>query len=178
MTGAPDRGARLDRWDLPLFESVARCPPNADELAGTDHGTDLMFLSHVLEKWLAAAPRGAIRVETPPAERTTAALGLANGSGFLAGSLAKPPDPVLAAGIAEEITAGDGSIDYELTDWGRRGVGVILAAARTEHRHVPGVPELNATQLSGLIAAVLPLVELPDDLNGVVGFGIYSDDDT
>ena len=140
-------------------------------------GKDLLFVADVLEAWLANAPEGALRVGSAAADRKIAALHAANDSGFLGGSVEPPPPGVLAAGIAEEVAGEDGSKRYELTDWGRRGIGVILAAARAESRHVPGAPRLTPSQLSGLLRMTLPLVELPDDVEGVVQFGIDPDPD-
>ncbi len=148
-----------------------------EEYALTGFGRELVSVVDVIEAWLAKAPQGAISVLSDAGSEKISALDAGYKSGFMSGSVEQPPPQLLDAGIAEELTGEDGSRRYELTDWGRQGIGVILAAARAEGRHRPGAMRLTPSELSGLMRNLMPLAKIADDVEGVIEFGVDPDPD-
>jgi hypothetical protein len=168
---------RAGKRSPPRLHSSSGDRSGREEYALTDYGQELVSVVDVIEAWLAKAPQGAIAVLSDAASEKISALDAGYRSGFMSGSVEQPPPQLLDAGIAEELTGEDGSRRYELTDWGRQGIGVILAAARAEGRHRPGAVRLTPSELSGLMRMAMPLVELADDVEGVIEFGVDPDSD-
>jgi hypothetical protein len=74
---------------------------------------------------------------------------------------------MLDSGLVELDEGGDGEAHYDLSDFGRRGVAVIMDAVRMERRHRPDriVPVGVGDGLTFFLMP-LPLVRLPQSVNG------------
>lgn len=175
MPRPPDSGDDRLAWSRPLFDALGQ--PDVvgeDNIAHDEFGDDIAFLEQAARDWLDGAPGGALALHGGGARPVIDALAAAHRLGFLSGTANDPPPEALAVGIADELSDADGPGQYELTDWGRRGVGVILAAVRVIRRRTDS-PGLTADEFRGLLLATLPLLELPDDAEGIIQFEIDPD---
>lgn len=172
MADTPDQGHRHRQSGVPLSSFLPGDAGGEEALAPTDFGEETLAVRGRLDGWLAYAPQGPIASDSDAGRHAVSALEAARESGFLSGSVEQPPPEALDAGLAQELPGEDDSSRYQLTDWGRQGIGVILAVSRAEAKHLPGGSRLTPSELSALMQMLLPLVELPDDMNGVVQLGI------
>lgn len=168
MSGGADPGD----WSRPLFSSLGvECADQAD-IGPAVFGEEFAFLTEATERWLANFPGGPLALDGHEGAEKIAALAAAQASGFLGGRAELPPARALAAGIAEEISGDDGTIGYGLTDWGRRGIGLIFAAIRVQERHLPEGRQMTPDEFAGLLQATLPLLELPEGAEGIIEFRV------
>lgn len=147
------------------------------EYALTDLGSEVLDLADRAQAWLAKAPHGAIALESGAGSKTIMALDDGFRSGFMSGLVEQPSPQLLDTGIAEAVAGEDGSRRYELTDWGRQGIGVILALARIEARDDAGGMRLTPSEMSGLLRNLMPLAKIADDVEGVVEFVVDPEPD-
>ncbi len=177
MAETPGRKHRRSRrrrlWPrMPRSSSPRGDAGAAESYQLSDFGKELFAAGERLDAWLAQAPQGPLTHASDAGSRAATALEAAYASGFLSGLVEQPPPGAVDAGIARELTAEDGSSSYELTDWGRRGIGPILALGRAEAKHRPRTSRLTPRVLSGMLQQLLPLIQLPENTEGIVQLGI------
>jgi hypothetical protein len=149
-------------------------------------GGQLLYVIHSLKRWLRDRPAGPLELG-PRAGHAIAPL-VCSWSGTVTHALASEPlslaaldraVPILScetveehlvamahAGQVEALT-GDGETRYALTDWMRRGLAPIAAAARLElHHPEPDVAPPEALDVDAGFQLLLPLLRLPEDLRG------------
>lgn len=179
--------AKLTELGVVERRAPARAP-GAVENALTDMGRELMLVTWVFESWLARAPQGAIPLGSEAAKGTVRALAEGWGSTMLRAFAARPLSltqldrlisplsyPALerrlsamrATGLVEEVEDDEGT-PYAVTEWGRRGVGPISAAARFERRFLPEeTPPLSSIDIEATFMLAAPKVPLPSSADGV-----------
>lgn len=162
--------------------------PASVENGLTEMGRELLLVTRVLEDWLAAAPQGPVPLGSEAAKGTVRALASGWQSTMLRAFAARPLsltqlDRLIAAlsypalerrlsglratGLVEQVADGDG-IPYGITEWGRRGVGPISAAARFERRHLPDeTPPLSPIDIEATFMLATPKLRLPPSADGV-----------
>jgi DNA-binding HxlR family transcriptional regulator len=163
------------------------CDGERTEARLTPGGREMLFVSDTLEDWLAQAPSGLLPFGGDGATEAIEALAeswsstmlhsLAEGPRSLneldgAGSGAAHPAAqrcLDAMRLTGQVQArrGDGEgAAYSVTDWLRRGVAPIVAAARMEHRHLADSPEVASLDVNAAFMLAVPLLRLPMDLSG------------
>lgn len=172
MADTPDHGHGHRQSRVPPSNFLPGDGGGEEAYALTGFGKELLAVGEHVDAWLAKAPQGPIARFSDAGRQAVLALEAARESGFLSGSVEQPPPEALDAGLAQELTGEDGASRFQLTDWGRQGIGVILALSRAEAKHLPGGSRLTPSELSGMMQMLLPLVELTDDMNGVVQLDI------
>lgn len=168
--------------------------PGALEYELESRGAELLFVLEVLERWLEQAPEGPLAFGTRGAKAATKALvegwastmirALAAGplsltelDGVIAGLNYPSLERRLAAmRLAGQVVAcrGEGNgTPYAATDWLRRGVSPLTAAARWERRNLPKetVP-VTRIDIEAAFLLTLPLLRLPRDLSGSCRLGM------
>lgn len=154
----------------------------------TECGLELLEVAGLLAIWLAIAPEG--RIELGSAEAKHAIKALAHGwSSSIVRALAARPlsltelDSIISSltypslerrllamrqlGLLDAVSGGGRSTPYALTDWLRRAIVPLAAAARWEHRHFPeeAVPP-TSQDIEAAFLMSLPLMSLPKELSG------------
>ena len=175
MADTRDHGHGRRQPGVPLSEFLPGGDADGEEsYALSGSGEEQVTVGEYLAGWLAKAPQGPIASDSDAGRQAVLTLEATRESGFLSGSVKQPPPAALHAGLAEELAGQDGSSSYELTDWGRQGIGVIFAVNLAEAEHLPGRgSRLTPSELSGMMQMLLPLVELPEGTeDGVVQLGI------
>jgi DNA-binding HxlR family transcriptional regulator len=170
------------------FGAVSRQPPGAQEYNLTDMGRELLLVTRVLEDWLQAAPNGPIPLGSEAAKGSVKALAGGWQSAMLRALAARPLSltqldrligsisyPSLerrlsamrSTGLVEVAPGGEGT-PYAVTQWGRRGVGPISAAARFERRYLPEeTPGLKPIDIEAIFMLAAPKAPLPSQADGV-----------
>lgn len=121
-------------------------------------GSDLLFVTDVLERWLGSAPEGPLHLDGNAAKAAIKALAEAWSSTMLRalasgplslteldgiiGSLSYPSlerrlTSLRLAGLVEARHGNGRGTPYAVTDWLRHGVVPLAAATRWEDRHLP-----------------------------------------
>jgi DNA-binding HxlR family transcriptional regulator len=153
----------------------------------TPSGREMLFVSETLEDWLAKAPSGILPFGGDGATEAIEALAESWSSTMLhalAGgprSLEELDDATAGVGypatercldamrLSGQLEArrgvGEGAA-YSVTDWLRQGVAPIVAAARMEHRHLAGSPQVMPLDVEAAFMLAVPLLRLPLDLSG------------
>jgi len=162
--------------------------PGVLEFILTDAGTELLAVARMVDQWLGSRPSEPTNLGTMPAKAAIKAL-VESWSTTILRALAAGPlsltelDRVIstcnyptlerrlsAMRLAGQVVARPGNgrgTPYAVSDWLRRGVGVIAEAARWEQRHLPGAGNpLGRIDIEAIFLLALPLVRLPDDLGG------------
>lgn len=179
-----------DEWDFEPEQGEEEADADWDE----DGGTELLYVSHVLQQWLRKAPTGPLRLGEEESGLALAALvsgwsstvihalsGAALTMGELESATGAVRPEVLAArvealedvGLLEPLEDVGGEIRYAATRWLRQGIAPLAAAARLERRQEdeatapPDVLDAGAAFL-----LTLPLLELPADLGGRCRLGV------
>jgi hypothetical protein len=153
----------------------------------TPSGREMLFVSNTLEDWLAKAPNGLLPFGGDGATEAIEALadswsstmlhslaegprslGELDGASDAAGyrSTGRCLDAMRLSGQLEARRGGGVGAAYSVTDWLRRGVAPIVAAARMEHRHLAGSPEVLPLDVEAAFMLSVPLLRLPVDLSG------------
>lgn len=155
----------------------------------TEAGRDLLSVVAPLRDWLADAPERPLPLGSPAAKAAIKALAEAWSTCMLRALAAKPASlteldrliesfnyPSLErrlaamklAGQAEPLAdSGERGAPCRLTDWARRAVGPLIAAARWERRHLgPEAPPLGGVDIETAFLLAMPLLRLPDGLCG------------
>lgn len=157
----------------------------------TAAGRGLVKVVDVATAWLLAHPKRPLDESSPIAWRAFAALAdawqsailewivrrapsegeIANGiAGLSPRELRKQLRRLRGAGLIERRKGREGSERSRLTDWGRRGIGVLAMAAAWEQAFVEDrVPIATADAVAALLGT-LPLVRLPQDVSGLCTF--------
>jgi DNA-binding HxlR family transcriptional regulator len=150
--------------------------------------TGLLEVARILEAWLADAPDGPLELGEPAAKSTVKALVDGWSTAIVRALSARPLTltelnklitgtsyPSLerrlgAMRLAGQIEACSGprrGTPYAATDWLRRAVAPLLAAARWEREFAPAesVP-LSRIDFEAAFLLSAPLLDLPEDLSG------------
>ena len=151
-------------------------------------GEELLFVAATLERWLEAAPDGALALGTDAAKAAIRAL--ADGwSSTMLRVLAAGPFPLteldrligafnypslerrlaalrLAGQVKAQASNGPGT-PYAATPWLREGVGPLAAAALWERRHMPrSAQPIGRIDAEAVFLLTAPLLNLPEGLSG------------
>jgi DNA-binding HxlR family transcriptional regulator len=162
--------------------------PGVLEYELTAPGRDLLFVAAVLERWLDRAPGGSLALGSNGAKAAIKALAEGWSTTMLRALAAAPLSlteldrlisslsyPSLErrlgamrlAGLVEARPGNGRGRPYGVTDWVRRGVASLAAAARWERKNLPHVTmPLSRLEVEAAFLLALPLVDLPVDLNG------------
>jgi DNA-binding HxlR family transcriptional regulator len=164
--------------------------PRVLEYRLTSAGKDLLMVVGVLERWLSAAPEGALDLEGSGAKAAIKALADGWSTTMLRALAASPLSlteldrviaplsyPSLERRLASMRLAGlvvarpgrsrGHGTPYGVTDWLKRGVAPLATAIRWERKHAPRVSTpLNHLEVETSFLLGLPLLKLPTDLNG------------
>jgi len=177
---------------LEAIGAISKRRPNAFpgtleyELAGP--GTELLFVAAILERWLAGAPDGPIELGRDAARAATRALVDGWTTTIMRALAARPLsltelDRVIAAlnypslerrlgamrlaGQIEARPANGRATPYGVTEWLRRGVAPLAAAARWERRHLPhAATAITRIDVEAALLLAVPLLRLDPDLSG------------
>jgi DNA-binding HxlR family transcriptional regulator len=173
--------------DLGSTIEIPGCDCEQTEARLTPSGREMLFVSDTLEDWLAQAPSGLLPFGGDGATEAIEALADSWSSTMLH-SLAEGPRSLneldgargvvghpatercldamrLTGQVQARRGAGEGAA-YSVTDWLRRGVAPIVAAARMEHRHLADSPEVASLDVNAAFMLAVPLLRLPADLSG------------
>jgi DNA-binding HxlR family transcriptional regulator len=168
--------------------------PGALEYELKPPGGELLVVLDILERWLEGAPDGPLAFGTPGAKAATKALVEAWSSTMLRALAAGPLsltelDGVIgglnypslerrlaAMRLAGQVTAcaaeGAGT-PYRVTEWVRRGIAPLAAAARWERRHAPDrSAPVTRVDVEAAFLLTLPLVRLSPELSGSCRMGV------
>jgi hypothetical protein len=179
-------------------------PPGApiDEhtmLQPTPAGREVPFVGAVLADWLARCPTGPLAHDVESAPEISALLcgWVTMVTHALAGGPLTPEQVCEAIQIAdidsvdarldsmedtyliEEAPAEDPEEEPRLqaTEWLRRSVAPLAAAARMELRHPPGdTAPISALDVGAAFRLALPLLELPTELSGSCSLAVELDE--
>jgi hypothetical protein len=185
---------------------VEPADPNADPNApiGWDTtlrpsraGEDLLVVGFILERWLGECPDGPLQLGPEAGPALSALLG--GWSSTAIHALAAKPltaaqiteaigvlsydvvedrlEEMLSAGLAE-ILDGDGEkAHFGATEWLRKAIAPLAAAARQELRHpLEDTAPISALDVQAAFLLTLPLLELPKDLSGACSLAVDLDD--
>lgn len=171
----------------------------------SSEGREALFVASAVEQWLHRAPGGPIDFESAEAERAVAAL-IDGWSAALVHALARGPmtraelaDAIdglgarrlhdllsamqgaglveAAGGEGEGTPGGDGEALYSMTDWLRRGIAPLIAAARLEReQELEGAVPPDASDAEAALRMALALIEMPRELSGVCALRVRPDD--
>lgn len=156
--------------------------PGTLEYELTKPGRELLSVASVLERWLARAPGGSLELGGDSARAAIKALvdgwsssmlrALAAGpltltdldsliAGFNYPSLERRLSAMRLAGLVEAAPGDRRGTPYRVTEWLRRGMGPIMAAARWEHCHMPQeAPRIGRTDVEAALMLTVPLLRL------------------
>lgn len=162
--------------------------PGVLEYELTASGRGLLVVANALDRWLGQAPEAPLRLDSGAAKAAIKAL--ANGwSTTMLRTLAAKPlsltelDRVIGSlsypslerrlaalrvtGQVEARESNGRGTPYAVTDWGREGVGPIVAAARWERRYMPGqTAPIGRIDAEAIFLLTVPLLSLASDLSG------------
>jgi len=152
-------------------------------------GRELLGVAEILEAWLRVAPDGAIQLGSVAAKSSTKALVEGWSSGIVRALAAKPlalteisrlitglSYPSLErrlgamrmAGLIEPRPGSGRGTPYAVTDWLRRAIGPLAAAARWERRNLSDVTSpVRRIDIEAAFLLTLPMVSLPEPYAGV-----------
>jgi len=162
--------------------------PGVLEYELTAAGHDLLGVAAALGHWLLAAPASPLEIGGNPARAAVKAFAGGWSSTILRALAAAPLsltelDRVIAGlsypslerrlgalrvvGLIEARSAEGRSTPYAITDWMRRGLAPLAAAARWEQCHMRGSrPPLGRIDLETMFLMAAPLLRTPDRLRG------------
>jgi hypothetical protein len=164
----------------------------------TPAGHEFVAVGAVLQGWLNACPGGPLRIgeEAAPTLATLLAVwsasvthALADGPRTLAEVCEAVPtlDDELVkvyvaemrdAGLLEELEDEDGEVRYRPTEWLRRSIAPLAAAARLEHRHPPGdTAPIAVADVEAAFRLALPLLRLPGRVSGSCALAVELDEE-
>ncbi len=168
--------------------------PGALEYELEPPGTELLLVLKVLERWLEEAPEGPLEFGTRGAKAATKALLEGWSSSMLRALAARPLsltelDSVISAlnypslerrlaamrlsGQVVACEAEGSGTPYRVTEWLRRGIAPLTAAARWERRYAPeGSAPVARIDAEAAFLLALPLVRLAPELSGSCRMGV------
>lgn len=154
----------------------------------TPQGRDLLFVLDILEAWLAQAPEGGVKPGTGPAKAAVKAFTDSWDATILQALVAKPRsltelDNLIAelsypalerrlsalrfAGLVQPAPNGGNGTPYAITEWARRGIAPLIAAARWEQLNLADSSEpVTWVETEAGFLMALGLVELPESVTG------------
>ncbi|HET6571337.1 MAG TPA: hypothetical protein VFG58_07610 [Solirubrobacterales bacterium] len=187
----------LDEQDIELAEALH--PGLADPLRLTGKGEEMLFVTHMIERWLRRRPQGPLSLGIAAA-RALAPMVL-SWSATLTHALAPGPqtskelertlaavldaeavegqlESMVDSGQAEALYGSGRAPSYLLTDWGREAISPIVAAVRFELRHPdPGLLPPDVFDVEAAFQMALPLLRLPEQLRGTCRAGVRIPDE-
>jgi DNA-binding HxlR family transcriptional regulator len=154
----------------------------------SSQGRDLLFVLDILEAWLARAPQGGLKLGTGAAKAAVKAFTDGWDATIVQAMVARPHSlteldtliselsyPALErrlsalrfAGLVEAAPASGSGTPYAISEWARRGIAPLIAAARWEQVNAPerSEPVTWVETEAGFLMA-LALVELADGVSG------------
>jgi DNA-binding HxlR family transcriptional regulator len=168
--------------------------PGALEYELLEPGKELLFVLKVLERWLEQAPNGPLQYGNRGAKAAVKALVEGWSSTILRALAARPLSlteldglisglnyPSLerrlaAMRLAGQVVACDGQgtgTPYRATEWLRRGIAPLAAAARWERRHAPDSSgAVTRVDIEAAFLLSLPLLRLPSEISGACRLGV------
>ena len=190
-----------DELHMAIFEDDYMLEPaDPDEPIGpetkfraTEAGGEFLFVAGVLTSWLRQRPAGPLDFDEEAVQPVLALLGgwaSAITHAFAAGPLsvgeAEERVQTLSVdavelrigvmewhGLLEAFECEDGEVRYEATDWLRRGVAPIAAAARMELRYpAPGTAPIAVADVEAAFRLAAPLLRLPADASGACSLAV------
>jgi hypothetical protein len=153
----------------------------------TEAGGEFLVVAGVLTSWLRQRPAGPLDLDEEAVQPVLALLGgWASGitHAFAAGPLGAGEaqervgtlsledvevriGAMEAQGLLEALESEDGEVRYEATEWLRKGVAAIAAAARMELRYpAPGTAPIAVADVEAAFGLALPLLRLPGEASG------------
>jgi DNA-binding HxlR family transcriptional regulator len=151
-------------------------------------GQDLLFVLDVLEAWLAQAPEGEVKLGTGPAKAAIKAFTDGWDATIVQALVSEPRsltelDNLIAevsypalerrlsamrfSGLAQAVPSQGNGTPYGITEWARRGIAPLIAAARWEHFNLSEHSEpLTWVETEAGFLMALGLVELPASVTG------------
>lgn len=194
VTGLPAQTTlRGHLGGLEEIGAVAKQPtkqmPYAIENGLTAMGEELLQVAEALDTWLQHAPQGAISLDSGAAKGIVKAFVDGWGSTLIRSLATKPMSlteldreitelsyPALerrlssmrmAGLVAAQPGTGNGT-PYGLTDWARRGVRPLAAAAHCERTHMGHqAAPVTEVDIEGAFLLATPLVDLQDGSSGI-----------
>ncbi len=162
----------------------------------TRQGEELLAVAEVLRAWLLAATEGPIQLTSVAARSSTKALAEGWSSAIVRALAARPLSltelsrlisgfsyPTLErrlgamrmAGLVESRPGNGRGTPYAVTDWLRRAIAPIAAAARWERRHLPaGTEPIRRIDIEAAFLLALPLTSLPEDRSGTCRLAVHT----
>jgi hypothetical protein len=160
-------------------------------------GEDLLFVGFILERWLGECPDGPLQLGQGAGPALSALLG--GWSSTAIHALAAKPLTVaqtteaigilnhevvedrlgemLSAGLVETLDGDGGNARFGATEWLRKAIAPLAAAARQELRHpLEDTAPISALDVQAAFLLTLPLLELPKDLSGACSLTVDLDD--
>lgn len=185
LRGAVDRLADRGALEMGRFNGKGR--PRETRL--TQSGLELQEVVRALERWLELAPDRPLELGEPAAQQAVQALvggwdaalvrHLAEGPlvisdyhrglpGYSYTMLKRRLARMRAAGLVYPTGSGEEGegTAYEASDWLRRAIVPIGAAARWEHRRDPAPVPISGNEVVTAFMLALPVIELPLDTSG------------
>lgn len=186
----PDLDLVADSGQVPEAEAA-----DAEPLLGPDtmvrttpSGEEVLFVGQVLETWLRGSPGGPLRMGEEKAgfalitmvsswastlahrmaggPRTLDELAEATGATEREG-LEGQLEAMEMTGLLDTVEGPDGEALYTASEWLRRAIAPLVAAARHERRQRDeDTRPPDALDIAGVFLLTLPMVELPADLAG------------
>jgi len=186
---------------LEKIGAVAKRPaqriPYAVESELTPMGEELLGVAGSLEIWLQRGPAGPISLESGAAKGIVKAFVDGWGSSMVSTLATRPMSlteldreilelsyPALERRLSSmrmagliKAQAGKGSgTPYALTEWARRGVRPLAAAARCERVHMRGrAAPVTEADVEGAFMLAAPLASLSEDSSGVCQLQVEAD---
>ena len=196
--GAQALSLAADPLNRRILRGMASRTVNMDgELyALSEEGREALFVAATIERWLRHAPDGPIEFDSAAAERAVSAL-VEGWSAAVVHGLARAPmtsaelgaaidglggrrlqghlSEMHGAGLVEALGEGDEAL-YAMTDWLRRGIAPLIAAARLElGEDMEGAAPVDGSDVEAGFRMALALVQLPEELSGVCSLRVKLD---
>lgn len=181
LTGLEETGA--------LAKRPTQRMPYAVENELTPMGEELLGVAASLDSWLQRGPGSPISLESGAAKGVVKAFVDGWGSSVVSTLAIRPMSlteldreiaefsyPALErrlssmrmAGLVEAQPSTGSGTPYALTEWARRGVRPLAAAARCERVHMPDrAAPVTEADVEGAFLLATPLASLPEDSSGV-----------
>lgn len=170
--------------------------PHSIESELTEAGRDLIFVAEALSRWLARSPDGPIALESPAAKGVLRALTGGWDCGMVRALAERPRTPaelkeaidglgghavegrfskLRATGQVEPADRKGRGARYTVSSWLRHAVAPLIAAARWERLHLADATKaIGADEVEATFLLTLPLVDLPDHLNGECSLAVMT----
>lgn len=176
---------RMDRFPGPIEHELTRA------------GAELTEVAEVLERWLTRSPSGPLELASRSGSAavkaliegwTTTMLRALAGRSLSLTELDRAVPEINYPAVERRLTAlrqarlvaalqpGGRGARYVVTDWGRRAIAPIVAAAGWELRHLKEVPTVAEDDILTGLLMIVPLSRLPARLRGACRLGVGSAD--